>query len=137
MADEFPDDSIIEVVGTGAKTYSILTLKGVKKRLKGIKKYVVDKEITHEDYLNCVLQNKQYYHEQNTILAKRNEMYTQTMKKKSLDSFDDKIFITRDNIHTYPWGFGPLKVHQQRMKALIPEIEAEVRRRRGESMDVD
>lgn len=83
MADEFPDDSIINVVGTGAKTYSILTLKGVKKRLKGIKKYVVDKEITHEDYLNSLLQNK-------TILPQA-KYYSRKKKRNVYANNEEKV----------------------------------------------
>ncbi|XP_031549115.1 uncharacterized protein LOC116286691 [Actinia tenebrosa] len=52
MKDEMSGKPIVEYVGLKPKMYSVLKLDGVEKKAKGVKKYVVKKDITHESYLN-------------------------------------------------------------------------------------
>ena len=51
MKDEIGNDIIREVVAIKSKTYSILKESDLEnKRLKGVKKYVVKRDIKHQDY---------------------------------------------------------------------------------------
>ncbi|XP_031550280.1 uncharacterized protein LOC116287732, partial [Actinia tenebrosa] len=52
MKDEMSGKPIIEYVGLKPKMYSVLKMDGAEKKAKGVKKYVVKKDITHESYLN-------------------------------------------------------------------------------------
>ena len=56
------------------------------KKCKGIKKSVVKKSITHEDYKNCLFTRKEQ-------LRKMNEVYTEVVNKIALCPDDDKRYI--------------------------------------------
>ena len=53
--DESPDEVIESFVGIRSKCYSFTTKNNVVKKAKGVSKVVVKKNISFEDYKNCVL----------------------------------------------------------------------------------
>ena len=103
--DEAMGKSIKEFVGLRAKLYSYKMDKGKEsKKCKGIKKRVVEKSITHEDYKNCLLTGKEQLRKMNIIRSYDHEVYTEEVNKVALSAEDDKRYITDDGIHTLAWG---------------------------------
>ena len=103
--DEAMGKSIKEFVGLRAKLYSYKMDKGEEsKKCKGIKKRVVEKTITHEDYKTCLLTGKEQLRKMNIIRSYDHEVYTEEVNKVALSAEDDKRYITDNGIHTLAWG---------------------------------
>ena len=103
--DETMGKSIKEFVGLRAKLYSYKMDEGEEsKKCKGIKKRVVEKSITHEDYKTCLLTGKEQLRKQNIIRSYDHEVYTEEVNKVALSAEDDKRYILDDGIHTLAWG---------------------------------
>ena len=101
--DEEPNDVITDFVGVRAKNYGYKTLGGAeKKKDKGIKKSVIKKEITFEDFKDCVLNGVVKHVAQNTIRSRNHEVFTESLYKKALCPKDDKRIVLEDGIHTLP-----------------------------------
>lgn len=105
MKDENNGRIMTEFVGLRAKMYSIKVAGGhVTKRAKGVKKYLVNKTITFEDYKYCLENCTQMSHEQRTIMSKFHDVYSRKFIKVTLNHADNKRYILTDNINTLPWG---------------------------------
>ena len=103
--DEATGKIIKEFVGLRAKLYSYKMVEGEEsKKCKGIKKRVVEKSITHEDYKTCLLTGKEQLRKQNIIRSYDHEVYTEEVNKVALSAEDDKRYILDDGIHTLAWG---------------------------------
>ena len=103
--DEAMGKSIKEFVGLRAKLYSYKMFEGEEsKKCKGIKKRVVEKSITHEDYKTCLLTGKEQLRKMNIIRSYEHEVYTEEVNKVALSAEDDKRYIMDDGIHTMAWG---------------------------------
>ena len=107
--DEVAGECIREFVGLRAKLYSFKMFEGKEsKRCKGIKKKVVQKSITHEDYKTCLLTGKEQLRKMNIIRSYEHEVYTEEVNKVALSAEDDKRYIMADGIHTMAWGHHKL-----------------------------
>ena len=112
--DEATGKSIKEFVGLRAKLYSYKMFEGEEsKRCKGIKKRVVEKTITHEDYKTCLFTGKEQFRKmniinKNIIRSYEHEVYTEEVNKVALSAEDDKRYIMNDGIHTMAWGHHKL-----------------------------
>ena len=105
---------ITEFVGLGSKMYSIKTEDGKeKKTAKGILKVVKDKDITHENYNQCLFDKLQMKHKQTRIIQESHKMYTATQNKVSLSPFNDKKFITRKENEFKTYSFGNYKIKEE------------------------
>ena len=103
--DEATGKTIKEFVGLRAKLYSYKMFEGEEsKKCKGIKKRVVEKTITHEDYITCLLTGKEQLRKMNIIRSYEHEVYTEEVNKVALSAEDDKRYIMDDGIHTLAWG---------------------------------
>ena len=103
--DEVNGDIIDEFVGLRAKLYSYKMFEGKEsKKCKGIKKSVVKKSITHEDYKTCLTTGKEQLRKQNIIRSYKHEVYTEEVKKIALSASDDKRYILEDGINTLALG---------------------------------
>ena len=101
--DEEPNDLITEFVGLRAKNYGYQTLNGTeKKKDKGIKKAVIKKQITFDDYRDCVLKGDCKYVKQHMIRSRKHELHTEQLFKMALQPNDDKRIILEDGVHTLP-----------------------------------
>ena len=60
------------------------------KKCKGVKKNVVKKRITHEDFLNCLFTNKEQMRKMYIIRSRFHNIFTETVNKVSLSADDDK-----------------------------------------------
>ena len=99
--DETNGDIIDEFVGLRAKLYSYKMFEGEEsKKCKGVKKSVVKKNITHEDYKTCLTTGKEQLRKQNIIRSYKHEVYTEEVNKVALSANDDKRYILEDGIST-------------------------------------
>ena len=99
--DEANGDIIDEFVGLRAKLYSYKMFEGEEsKKCKGVKKSVVKKNITHEDYKTCLLTGEKQLRKQNIIRSYKHEVYNEEVNKIALSANDDKRYILEDGINT-------------------------------------
>ena len=108
--DETHSNPISEFVGLRSKMYSYLKddQKGGK-TAKGIKKNIIKKNITHENYKQTLFENKQMYHKMKTIRSQNHELGSYEINKVSLSCFDDKRYILEDGINSYGYGHYNIK----------------------------
>ena len=94
MKDELPNDTIIEACFLKAKAYCYNTVKREEeKKLKGISKATVKKQITIEDYTNAINEGKTKYVTNYTIYSNKHPLETKEpykMMKKNHIIHDDK-----------------------------------------------
>lgn len=108
MKDEFPNEIITDFIALRPKMYAIKLYRGSrveKKRCKGIKKSVVDKEIRFEDYLKCLKESCILKKTQNCIRSKKHELFTISETKIALSPNDDKRYGLPNSINTLPYGY--------------------------------
>ena len=103
--DEEAGDNMGEFVGLRAKLYSYKMEEGKEnKRCKGIKKNVVEKSITHGDYLTCLITGIEQLRTQNIIRSYEHVLYTEEINKIALSAADDKRYLLKDSFDTLAWG---------------------------------
>ena len=108
--DEAAGKVIKEFVGLRAKLYSYKMDEGKEnKRCKGIKKAVVEKSITHEDYKTCLETGKEQLRRQNIIRSYEHVLYTEEVNKIALSAADDKRYLLKDSYDTLAWGHRRIK----------------------------
>ena len=108
--DEAAGKIIKEFVGLRAKLYSYKMDEGKEnKKCKGVKKQVVEENITHEDYKTCLLTGKEILRKQNILRSYEHEVYTEEVNKIALSAADDKRYILSDGIVTLAWGHHKIK----------------------------
>ena len=61
-----------------------------EKTAKGVRKYVIKKNITHDNYKDCLLNGKQMLHSMRTIRSDHPQIGSYLLNKISLSCFDDK-----------------------------------------------
>ena len=108
--DEAAGKIIKEFVGLRAKLYSYIMEEGKEnKKCKGVKKQVVEENITHEDYKTCLLTGKEILRKQNILRSYDHEVYTEEVNKIALSAEDDKRYILSDGMATLAWGHHKIK----------------------------
>ena len=108
--DEAAGKNITEFVGLRAKLYSYKMEEGKEnKKCKGIKKAVVEKSITHEDYKTCLETGKEQLRRQNIIRSYEHTLYTEEINKVALSAADDKRYLLKDSYDTLAWGHYKIK----------------------------
>ena len=96
---------IDEFVGLRAKLYSYKMFEGEEsKKCKGVKKSVVKKSISHEDYKKCLFTGKEQLRKINLITSYKHKVYTEEINKIALSHDDDKRRILEDGVHTLALG---------------------------------
>ena len=103
--DEVCGGQITEFVGLRAKLYAYkMDSGGQEKKCKGVKKGVVKKCISFDDYKKCLFSQETQMRQMNVIRSHNHEIYTETVNKVALSYLDDKRIIKNDGIHTYAYG---------------------------------
>ena len=103
--DEAAGMHIVEFIGLRSKMYSYVKHNGKnEKTAKGVRKYVIKKNITHENYKDCLLNRKQMLHSMRTIRSECHQIGSYQLNKISLSCFDDKRYILEDGITSYAYG---------------------------------
>ena len=89
MKDEATGKIIEEFVGLRGKLYSYkMHEEKEEKKCKGVKKSVVKKEISHQDYKDCLFSGAAKMRKMNVIRSHLHEIYTETINKKALTHED-------------------------------------------------
>jgi hypothetical protein len=102
--DEAGGKVISEFVGLRAKLYSYKCEEKEEKRCKGVKKAVVKKDITFEDYKKCLFGGGKVHRKMNVIRSHCHDIYSEEVNKVALSREDDKRVIQEDGIHTKAIG---------------------------------
>ena len=103
--DEAAGMPIREFIGLRPKMYSYIKDNNKnEKTAKRIRKYVIKKNITHENYKQTLLENKQMYHRMKTIRSELHQLCSYDLNKVSLSCFDDKRYILEDGVSSYAYG---------------------------------
>ena len=79
------------------------------KTCKGVKKQVIRKNITHDNYKDVLFNNKQIMHTMKTIRSEKHQLGSFELNKISLSCFDDKRFIHQNGITSYAYGHYKIK----------------------------
>ena len=103
--DEVSGIPIIEFVGLRSKMYSYIKDNDEGgKTAKGIKKIVIKKDITHENYKQTLFNNEQMHHTMKTIRSNNHQLGSYELNKVSLSCFDDKRYIHNNGDTSYAYG---------------------------------
>ena len=102
MKDELGDKIMTEFVTLRPKLYSYRKLDSSEyKKCKGIKKCVVKKTLTFEDYKTCLFNDSTEYRSQLMFRLSRHEVHTIEVNKVTLNRDDDKKISRKDGISTF------------------------------------
>ena len=105
MKDEAGGKIIEGFIGLRAKLYSYKMFEGKEeKKCKGIKKSVIKKNISFDDYKECLFSKKPQMKKMNVIRSHKHEVFSETVNKIALSANDDKRIILDDKISTLAFG---------------------------------
>ena len=110
MKDECGGKQITEFVGLRAKMYSYKVDKIEEKKAKGVRKNVIKKDISFDDYYKCLREKNPVYRKMTLIRSHNHEIYSETINKVALSADDDKRNVDKDGISTLAYGHYKLKV---------------------------
>ena len=102
--DELAGVSIQEFVGLRSKMYSLKIGNREIKRCKGMKRSVVSKDITFNNYKTTLENNSELLHKMVVIRSENHNIKTVKINKISLSCYDDKKYILTDGIESLPYG---------------------------------
>ena len=109
MKDELGGKIMTEFVALRPKLYSYKVLDGSEdKKCKGIKKCVVKKTLTFEDYKTCLFNDSTEYRSQLMFKSVKHEVHTIEVIKVALNPDDDKQISKKDGISTFAGGHKDL-----------------------------
>ena len=109
MKDELGGKIMTEFVALRPKLCSYKKLDGLEdKKCKGIKKCVVKKNLTFEDYKTCLLNDSTEYRSQLMFRLSKHEVHTIEVNKVTLNRNDDKRISRKDRISTFARGHKDL-----------------------------
>ena len=122
MKDECNGKIMEEFVGLRSKMYSILIEGGSTiKKAKGVKSGVVKKNITFDDYYQCLFNRKKLECEQSNIRSRLHIVHTEKQNKIALSPHDDKRYILPGSTDTLPWGH--YEILDEEMAAALMKME--------------
>jgi hypothetical protein len=104
--NEMNEKYITEFVGLRSKLYTYKSNDDkTGKRCKGVKKSVVKKELTFDDYYKSLFDYETpKIIKQNNFRCYKHRIYSETIKKIALSGRDDKSYILDDRINTLTLG---------------------------------
>ena len=109
MKDELGGKIMTEFVALRPKLYSYRELDGLEdKKCKGIKKCVVKKTLTFEDYKTCLFSDSTEYRSQLMFRSAKHEVHTIKANKVTLNRDDDKRISKKDGISMFARGHKDL-----------------------------
>ena len=105
MKDELGGAIMTEFMALRPKLYSYKKLDGSEdKKCKGIKKCIVKKTLTFEDYKTCLFSDSTEYISQLMFRLAKYEVRTIEVNKVALNRDDDKRISRKDKISTFVKG---------------------------------
>ena len=103
MKDELGCEIMKEFITLHPKMFSYRIGNSKPKKCKGIKKCVVKKTITFEDYKRCLFEGRNIHRSQLLFRSNKHEVKTLEVNKLGLNGQDNKR-ITIDGIASYAIG---------------------------------
>ena len=104
--DECSGVAIAEYIGLRPKLYSIMRAdEQIIKKAKGVKKYVIKKQINFENYKDALFNKQKYTHSMNMLRSMQHNIYGLKINKTTLSPLDTKRYIAPDGITTYAYGY--------------------------------
>ena len=97
--DELGGKLMTEFVGLRLKVYSYTGEKSGK-RAKGVKKEVLKKTISHDDYRDCLLNQVVFNRDMTQLRSYAHRIYGEVTKKIALSPLDTKRYILEDGCAT-------------------------------------
>ena len=99
--DEVGGKQITHFVGLRPKLYTFkVEDKGETRKAKGVKKNVIKKSLSFEDYKKCLFSEEKIMKEMNIIRSQNHDIYSMTVNKVALSANDDKRLICENKINT-------------------------------------
>ena len=99
--DEVGGKQISHFVGLRPKLYTFkVEEKGETRKAKGVKKNVIKKSLSFEDYKKCLFTEGELMKEMNIIRSQNHDIYSMTVNKVALSANDDKRLICENKINT-------------------------------------
>ena len=99
--DEVAGKNITHFVGLRPKLYSFAVEGGgLNKKCKGIKKNVVKKTISFEDYVQCLFSGEKQMRLMKIIRSENHDIYSKEANKIALSNDDDKRNLMENKINT-------------------------------------
>src|SRR6218665_267233 len=98
--DEAAGKQIEEFVGLRSKLYSYKMAGEDHKKCKGVKKNVVKKTISHDNYKDRLFTRRDQLRKMNVIRSYHHDNYIEEVNEIALSADDDKRVILLDGIHT-------------------------------------
>ena len=109
MKDEFRGKIMTEFVALRPELYSYKKLDDSEnKKCKGIKKSIVKKTLTFEDYKSSLFNDSTEYRSQLMFRSAKHEVHTIEVNKVALNREDDKRSSRKDGISTFARGHKDL-----------------------------
>ena len=109
MKDELGGMIMTKFMALRPELYSYRKLNGAEdKKCKGIKKCIVKKTLTFEDYKACLFNPDAIYRSQLMFRSTKHEVHTIEVNKLALNRDDDKWISKRDGISTLAHGHKSL-----------------------------
>ena len=109
MKDKLGGAIMTEFVALRPKLYSYKKLDGSEdKNCKGIKKCIVKKTLTFDDYKTCLFSNSTEYRSQLMFRSAKHEVHTIEVNKVALNRDDDKRISRKDRTSTFARGHKDL-----------------------------
>ena len=103
--DEAAGIPVTEFVGLRSKMYSYtLDNKQTKRTAKGIKKNIIQNNLSHDNYKKVLLSDEQIHHSMKTIRSVNHQLSSYELNKISLSCFDDKRYIHENGITSFAYG---------------------------------
>lgn len=109
--DELAGEIIQNFIGLRSKLYAVRTVDSLNKirKAKGVKSCVLKKQITYNDYFDCIMNNCTIVKKQNMFRSKLHNVFTVEQSKIALSPFDDKrVLINDGSFNTLPYGHKDL-----------------------------
>ena len=114
MKDELGGKIIKEFISLRPKVYSYRVEESEPKKCKGIKKCVVKKTISFEDYKRCLLEGRNIHRSQLMFRSKKHNVRTLEVNKLALSRENDKR-ISIDGIDSLAMGHKNLLSYQYKL----------------------
>ena len=109
MKDELGGKIMTDFVALRPKLYSYKKLDGLEdNKCKGIKKCVVKKTLTFEDYKTCLFNSSTEYRSQLMFRSAKHEVHTIEVNKVTLNRDDDESISRKHGISTFERGHKDL-----------------------------
>ena len=99
--DEAAGRQITRFARLRPKLYSF-KIDGVEetRKCKGVKKNVIKREISFDDYKQCLISGEDQMRSMNIIRSEHHDIYSKKVNKIALSANDDKRTVMKDCIHT-------------------------------------